>query len=1387
MYPPKKKDNRGRALSVKRRIAPAGGGLAAKGIVRVRSALAALAVAGLALAPAEAQDVYGVPSDWALKPSGLAAGTQFRLLFVTSTKREANTRDMGIMNAFVQDAAAAGHSAIRPYGSLFRVVACAGSVTAKANTGTDGTGVAIYWLGGPKVADDYADFYDGSWDNRGRTALLNGRGAGLDESGEAVEAGFVWTGCANDGTRARQDEGGTLVSRGLGAALVAFGNLTKHATAPLFDAAGSKSGAYPWYALSPVFEVAASGTVGVGISGPASVTEGSTATFTITATPAPTSDLTVSLNVAASGGDYVASSATGTKSVTVGTSGTATYQVATQGDSVDDGLGELTVTVVKASGYIRRGPAVASVILEDDEATTLALEVTDGTATEGSATADARLSLTLSRQLIAGERLTVPLQFSGGTLGVDFALRPNSGHTVDHGAGAVIFGPGQAAAALVDVYALDDADTSNETVTVSIPSSSMSGSPRLLAAGLGGGVTGSRTGNGQIAITDGGANTPIEMSLTVAASAAEGDSGRTSKTLTFNLSSAATSGVTLGLNIGGTASRGVSSLDDYALRQSGATYEGNTLFFSTGDTSQLFTISVLGDETPEPDETIVVTASHYNSRTPGFAVSQTAGTVTYTIQNDDGSASRTVNLSVSGGGSVTEGGTLTVTASVDLAPSGSSLTIPVQRASSGSTAVAADYTLASSITIADGATSGTATLTAVDDSVDEATETLRLEIGTLPAGLVAGSNNQVDVTIADNDPTTVNLQVGGGGSVTEGGSLTVAVSVSRAPSGSNLSIPVRRASSGSTAVAADYTLPSSITIVAGATSGVASLTAVDDSADEPTETLRLELGTPLPAGHMAGSNNRVDVTIADNDPTTVTLETPDTSATEGSTSATALIRVRLNRGLGSGESLAVPLSFTGGTAGTDFTLTHVATSTGVSFAANTSTVTFTGGNTPSGTSAVLMFRASHDNDGADDTVTVSIPSSSTGNAPRLGATGLGGGATGSRTGNGQIVVSDDDSPGVTLSSGSLSLTEGGATGSYTVRLRTNPGGTATVTPASGDTGAVTVSGALSFNSGNWQTPKTVQVTPVSDGDTNDESVTISHTVSGYGSVTSGPSVTVAVDDDDSPTPSPTPPPTPTPTPTPPSPGGGGGGGGGSPPPPPPGPAPPPPPPPGPAPPPPAPTGPPEASFLLTGADCGEGPDDLCIAFTGSPVEFLDTSSGRVDSVSWEIGGAGVRRRRSFRYAWAAPGYYLVTLRATGAGVTSEASRRVLVRPAAPAGTCEPAADVACFLDERYRATVHWTAADGAEGRASVVREGTNDSGMFWFFDRNNWEVLIKVLDGCELNGHVWVFGASTTDAGYAVTVTDTLGADPPRVYRNRTGEAASAIADTGAFENACKP
>ena len=121
---------------------------------------------------------------------------------------------------------------------------------------------------------------------------------------------------------------------------------------------------------------------------------------------------------------------------------------------------------------------------------------------------------------------------------------------------------------------------------------------------------------------------------------------------------------------------------------------------------------------------------------------------------------------------------------------------------------------------------------------------------------------------------------------------------------------------------------------------------------------------------------------------------------------------------------------------------------------------------------------------------------------------------------------------------------------------------------------------------------------------------------------------------------------------------------------------------------------------------------------------------------------------------------------------------------ASSGPCRADEVTLCLQDSRFQVTVKWWTADGVRGVGRVVEEGTDDSGLFQFLGPENWEILIKVLDGCGINGRMWVLGASTTDLGYGITVIDTI-AQESRFYRNEPGQPAPAIVDTKAFSVAC--
>ena len=113
--------------------------------------------------------------------------------------------------------------------------------------------------------------------------------------------------------------------------------------------------------------------------------------------------------------------------------------------------------------------------------------------------------------------------------------------------------------------------------------------------------------------------------------------------------------------------------------------------------------------------------------------------------------------------------------------------------------------------------------------------------------------------------------------------------------------------------------------------------------------------------------------------------------------------------------------------------------------------------------------------------------------------------------------------------------------------------------------------------------------------------------------------------------------------------------------------------------------------------------------------------------------------------------------------------------------CLAGADALCLNGGRFQVKVDWRDFTGNTGVARVVPFGADDSGLLWFFAEDNWEMLVKVLDGCGFNDRFWVFAAATTDVEYTLTVTDTLG-NTTSSYGNALGNPSAAITDTGAFD-----
>jgi predicted esterase len=114
------------------------------------------------------------------------------------------------------------------------------------------------------------------------------------------------------------------------------------------------------------------------------------------------------------------------------------------------------------------------------------------------------------------------------------------------------------------------------------------------------------------------------------------------------------------------------------------------------------------------------------------------------------------------------------------------------------------------------------------------------------------------------------------------------------------------------------------------------------------------------------------------------------------------------------------------------------------------------------------------------------------------------------------------------------------------------------------------------------------------------------------------------------------------------------------------------------------------------------------------------------------------------------------------------------------GGCVPGPTTLCLRDGRYRVEVEWQDFRGNRGSGRVVPTTSDASGLFWFFASSNWELMVKVLDGCGVNGHRWVFSAATTNVAYELTVHDT-GTGRTWRHDNESGVPAPAVTDTAAL------
>lgn len=78
-------------------------------------------------------------------------------------------------------------------------------------------------------------------------------------------------------------------------------------------------------------------------------------------------------------------------------------------------------------------------------------------------------------------------------------------------------------------------------------------------------------------------------------------------------------------------------------------------------------------------------------------------------------------------------------------------------------------------------------------------------------------------------------------------------------------------------------------------------------------------------------------------------------------------------------------------------------------------------------------------------------------------------------------------------------------------------------------------------------------------------------------------------------------------------------------------------------------------------------------------------------------------------------------------------------------------DVA-FMFDWYEVKVCYETGDGRTGPGRPKSIGSRESGLIWFFNQDNIELLVKVLNGCRINGHRWIYVAPATDVAFNILV-----------------------------------
>ena len=611
------------------------------------------------------------------------------------------------------------------------------------------------------------------------------------------------------------------------------------------------------------------GSPEISVTAGSDVTEGSNASFTVKATPAPSAALTVNVAVTQSG-EFLSSTGKNIKTVQIPSSGSITLPVGTVDDATDEDDGSVTLTVRGGRhGYTISGTnGSATVNVSDDDgqaapAPTVSFDAASSSAAESVGTHNVGLTLSASQS----GSLAVGFSVTGtATSGSDYT---NFGTTISFSA--------ETATVNIPVPILDDSsDEANETVIITLTDGS--------AYDLG------TTKVHTLTITDNDDPPPATpvVSITAGSPVSEG----TAATFSLSATPAPVSAVTL----------------NYTVTQSGAFVAAGDLSIQTDSLSGgsgTITVPTVDDSLDEANGSVTVTL---DSGT-GYALHNTQNAATVTVtDNDETQASFAAATSSDAEGS----GTKTVRVNLSPVPA---TALTLNYTVSGTATSGTDYTsIGTSVSVTAGSSTVDISVPITDDSTDEVDETVIITLGAGSSYTINSAANVHTLTITDNDVPAVFFGAAASSIGEGGGTKYVTVRISPAPA---TGFTVDYAVSGTATSGSDYTAPSgSFSVAVGQNTVTIPVAVTDDSvANEGSETVILTLSNG--SGYELGSRTVHTLSINDNDGMpTASFNTSSATIMEGPNKSQS---VRIN--LSPAPSSQITLSYSVGgsaTAGSDY-------------------------------------------------------------------------------------------------------------------------------------------------------------------------------------------------------------------------------------------------------------------------------------------------------------------------------------------------------------------------------------------------------------------------------------------------------------------------------------